>query len=135
MPLLQNGQTALPLILLISVIIIEFAIAGVFIAYFMSTSGQGERLNARALSAAKAGLQDALVRIARDKNFPNTTYNLTVGDDSVTINVSKNLSNNTFTVTSTASAGTRKKRLVGTISIDNTTGKAGLISTIEASAQ
>lgn len=127
------GQTALPVILLISTIVIEVAIAGAFIAFFASTSGQGERLSARALAAAQAGIRDAFIKIARDKNFspsPNP-YNLTVGDDTVTIEVSKNVTNDNFTVTSTAVAASRQVRLVGILSIDDTTGKIELRSVEE----
>lgn len=131
----MKGQTALPVVLLISVIVIEFAIAGAFIAFFASTSGQGARLSARAIAAAEAGIRDAFVKITRDKNFSNISYNLTVGDDTATIDVSKNVSSQTFTVTSTAVAGTRKRRLVGVLSVDNTTGRVELVSVEEKTAQ
>lgn len=132
---MREGQTALPVILLISVIVIEFAIAGAFVSFFSSASGQGERLSARALAAAQAGLRDAFVKISRDKNFTDTSYNLTVGNDTVTIDVAKDASGNFFTVTSTAVASTRRRRLVGILSLDNTTGKVTLVSVEEKSVQ
>jgi uncharacterized protein (UPF0333 family) len=131
----KEGQTALPVILLISAIVIEVTIAGAFVVYFASISGQGERLSARTTSAAQAGIRDAFVRITRDKNLANTSYDLAVGDDVVTIQISKNAGANIFTVTSTAVAGTRQRRLVGTLSVDSTTGKVELHSIEEKTIQ
>ena len=131
----NKGQTALPTILLISAIVIEVAITGAFVMYFVANSNLGERLSARAMSAAQAGIRDAFVRITRDKNLTNTAYELMVNSDRVTVQISKNINANLFTVTSTAIAGTRQRRLVGTLSVDNITGKVELKSIEEKPIQ
>lgn len=124
----MRGQMALPVIILISGIIMEIAIAIAFVSHFASTSGLGDKLSVRALSVAQAGIRDASIKIARDKNFvpsPNP-YNLTVGDDTVSISVEKNpgdLPTGSHRVTATAVAGSRQRRLVGILSVDATTGK------------
>lgn len=132
---MNKGQIALPIILLISAIVVEVTIAGAFVVYFASTSGQGERLSARAMASAQTGIRDAFVRITRDKNLANTSYDLAMDDDTVTIQISKNVSTNIFTVTSTAVAGTRQRRLVGTLSVDNITGRVELRSIEEKTIQ
>ena len=72
------GQVTLPVILVISGVIIEIAIAFTFISYFSSTSGLGERLSVRAESAAMAGIRDALIKLARDKDVFSTSPNCSI---------------------------------------------------------
>ena len=86
---LNPAQIALPFILLVSGIIIEITIAGSFIAYFLSASGLGERLSLRAQAAAHAGVQDAIVRITRDKEYASggASYSLSIDGDSAFITI------------------------------------------------
>ena len=69
----SNGQATLSFILLAGGIILEIAIAGSFITYFLSASGLSERLSARAYVAAEAGIRDAQIKITRNKDFSNNT--------------------------------------------------------------
>jgi len=131
----NRGQMALPVILLISIIVVEIAISGVFVMYFVTASNQGERLSLRAMSAAQTGIRDAFVRITRNKNLTSASYEITVGSDTVTVQISKNIDTNLFTVTSTAVAGNRQRRLVGTLSVDNITGRVELRSIEEKAIQ
>src|SRR3989338_5812168 len=59
----------LPVVLLISAIVIELTIAGVILAAFLSNTVFSSKLSSEALAAARAGAQDAIVKIIRDKNF------------------------------------------------------------------
>ena len=74
----ERGQITLPFILLVGGIIVEIAIAGLFTAYFLSSANLGERLATRAASAAYSGIQDAMVKITRNKEFGNQTYSLEI---------------------------------------------------------
>ena len=145
----NQGQVALPFVLLISGIIVEIAVAGAFIAYFLSTSSLGERLAIRAYSAAYAGVQDAMIRISRNKEFISSSpcvsspcsYTLTVGSDStpLTVTRSSDSPSNTYlyTISSTGSAGsisTRKKRLSASLIVDQSTGQTNLQSISEVAA-
>ncbi|HVN67591.1 MAG TPA: hypothetical protein VMT55_04395, partial [Candidatus Sulfotelmatobacter sp.] len=102
----RRGQATLSFILLISGIIIEIAIAGSFITYFLSTSGLGDRLAERAITAAQAGIRDAQIQIARNKDFSKnatSTYVLSIGSDSATVQVFGNTTdpvNTVYTITS-----------------------------------
>lgn len=128
------GQIALPFILLVSGLIIEITIAGSFIAYFLSSSGLGERLILRASAAANSGIRDAMIKIVRNKDFAATTqnYDLTVGSDTAAVVVSRTVNDElniyTYTITSTATAGSRQRKLKAIIIVNKQTGAINLQS-------
>jgi uncharacterized protein (UPF0333 family) len=139
---IHDGQMTLPFILLVSGIIIEIAIAGAFVTYFLSTSGYGERLASRAESAARSGINDALLHIMQNKDFSSasclTPYSYTVsagGGDTAQITLCRTTDINTnkyiFTVTSIGVAVTHQKKLVATSLVDQTTGQTELESISE----
>ena len=124
----KDGQIALPFILLISGVIIEITIAGSFITYFLGTAGLGERLSLRASAAAQSGIRDAMIKITRDKEFGSSAqnYSLTVGNDETLISVTRTVDNALniyiYTINSTATAGSRQKKLVAVLVVNQTTG-------------
>lgn len=128
------GQATLSFILLVGGIVLEVAIAGSFATYFLSASGLGERLSARAFTTAEAGIRDAQMRIARDKEFAQSgpvSYSIGVGIDGVSVAVSRDTSNATsyvFTATSTGTAVNRSRRLVAVMVVNRETGLAQLQS-------
>lgn len=134
-----SGQTALPLILMISAIIIEVAITGAFVSYFTSATALGERLSARALAAANLGIRDAEIKIVRNKDFLPTVnpYTLVSGEDGVEVDVTRATDNPNniyiYTIEATGSASSRQKKLVATIVVDQTTGKISQQSVKEVS--
>ena len=77
-----SGQATLSFILLVSGVVLEVAVAGSFITYFLNSAGFGERLSARALAAAQAGVGDATLQVVRNKEFVTAgtaTYTLRWG--------------------------------------------------------
>ncbi len=127
---------SLPIILIISGIFIEIAIAGAFIVGFMISSGQGERLSVRAFTAAEAGIRDAFIKIARDKSFlpVSNPYVLSVGEDSSSVLVERtpvDASYTNYQITSVGIAGTRQRKLVGKLLIDENSGETKLQSVEE----
>ncbi len=133
----NKGQATLSFVLIVSGIIIEIAIAGSFIAYFLSNAGLGERLSARALAASEAGLRDAAERVARNKDSCASTclYNFAVGSDAAAITVTRtdDPTDNIyfFSITSLGTAGTRERQFVETLSVNKTTGVVGLSTITE----
>lgn len=129
----------LPFILLIGGIIVEIAIAGSFVAYFLSTSGYGERLSIRATAASNSGIRDAIVRIAQNKEFTEQpcsdpyVYSFPVGEDSVTVSVCRasESSKYVYTIESIGYAESRQKKLVARIPVDKITGYAQIESVLE----
>lgn len=135
-----KGQVTLPVIILISGIVIEIAVAGSFIAYFLSNEGLGGRLSARAEVAAFSGVNDALIKITRDKEFKNNScsdpfsYDLLIDKDEANIKVCREDNGNAYiyTVTVLGEAANRQKKFIGTVIVDKLTGKVELKSIIEA---
>lgn len=116
----------------------EIALTGVFTAYFLSTSNLGERLSARAASAAYSGVQDAMVKITRDKEYGNRSYVLEVEEDKVTLNILKTEDPEgayIYIVESLGEAGSRQKKLVATLIVNNISGKTALQSVLEVPAR
>lgn len=129
----RTSQISLPVILIISGIFIEIAIAGAFIVSFMASSAQGERLSVRAFAAAEAGVKDAFIKITRDKSFTPATnpYNLAVSEDVASITVEQNpidLPSGSYRLTAIGTAGTRQRKLVGVLSVNSLTGRVELQS-------
>lgn len=127
----------MPFILLVSGIIIEITIAGSFITYFLSTSGLGERLNLRAMTTAQSGIRDAMIKIARNKDFAATqqNYNLTVGSDTASVVVSRTVDSALgvyiYTITSTATASSRQRKLTATLVVNQKSGYIQLQSLVD----
>lgn len=122
----------LPVILLVGGLIVEIGIAGAFIAYFLNQSGFGVKLSEEALAAARAGVQDALIRIVRNKNFnpsPNP-YTLTIGNRSAQITVCKDTCAGTdkFQVDSLGIAFTKRRQVRAILYVNNLTGEVKLES-------
>jgi len=139
----EKGAATLPVVLLIGGIIVEISIAGAFLAYFLSQSGFGLKLSAEALAAAQSGIEDAKLRIVRDKNFtasPNP-YTVDVGNRSAEVTVCRNLRtvssacdtamSGKYEVTSLGSALAKRRQLRAIFYVDDTTGEIKLESLIE----
>jgi len=134
-----RGAATLPVVLLVGGLIVEIGIAGAFIAYFLSQSGFGVKLSEEALAAARAGAQDALIRIVRDKNFnpsPNP-YTLTIGNRSAQVTVCKDTCAGTdkFQVDSLGIAFNKRRQVRAIIHVNNLTGEVKLESEREVAIQ
>ncbi|MEK7543159.1 MAG: hypothetical protein AAB503_02550 [Patescibacteria group bacterium] len=124
-----TGQATISFVLLISGVILQIAIAGSIVTYFLSSSRFNERLIARSFIAAETGIRDAQVQISRNGNFVESgtkTYSISVGSDTSEISVVRSTDNPNsiyvYTITSIGTAFSRKKKLVGVITVHQTTG-------------
>jgi len=129
----MRGIAALPIVLLISVLIFETAAAGTYILFISQQTGSTLRRQVEALAAAQAGIEDATIRIIRDKSFSaDPPYNISVGSWSVSIKVEKDQpSSGKDRVTSTASAFSRGKTLQAVLDVDSSTGRVTVDSLVE----
>ncbi len=129
------GQAALPVVLLICGVVTEIAIAGTLIAFILSSSGWGERLSSQALAAAKAGVEDAFMRITIDKNFSDSDgYSFSVGERTAYVIVNEDPVGypvGTDQIISLGTALSRQRKLEAIIVVDGNTGKVSLKSIIE----
>lgn len=137
----EKAQVALPFILIVSGVIVEIVIASSFVAYFLSNSGLGERLQVQAQTAADTGIWDALNKISGNKDFASsqTVYGISTTSGSATVTVSRtvNNANNTYVyaVASLGTAGTREKYVVATAIVDQLTGQMQVQSINEQAVQ
>ncbi len=132
----------LPFVLLIGGIIVEVAIAGAFVTYFLSSSGYGERLAIRATAAAESGIRDAMVRITQNKEFtPNggqTSYSVMQdNNDYALVTVSRADSGEIYEyiVQSLGTAVSRQKKFLAVIAVNGTTGQLELESIKEVAVE
>jgi len=111
----------------------ELAVAGVVMSALISNAIFSSRLSAEALMAARAGAQDAIVRIIRYKNCNASDcggtlpYTITVGSRSAEVSMVDNL-DGTLTVTSIGTAVTRKKQIKAVVGVDPVSGKINVLS-------
>ena len=127
-----KAAATLPVILLVGGLIVEIGIAGAFIAYFLNQSGFGIKLSEEALAAARAGIEDAKIRIVRDKNFnpsPNP-YTLTIGNRSAQVTICKDTCAGTdkFQVDSLGIAFNKRRKIRAVIYVNSLTGEVKLES-------
>jgi len=137
----DKGQIALPFVILVGGIIVEIVIAGSIVAFFANASVLGERLSVRAITAAKSGTYDAMMKIANNKEFAAipVNYNLTINGDAVSISVSRTIDDVSgiynYIVESVAIARSRQRKIVAELIVDQITGDTDLRSLGEAPVQ
>jgi len=129
----KKGAATLSVILLLAGVMMELAIAGVIIAMLVSNTVFSSRVSSEALAAARAGAQDAAVKIARYKDCNATycggtvPYTITVGSATAEVSLTDN-GDNTLTVTSIGTVFTRKKKMEALVGVDPISGKINIIS-------
>ncbi len=127
-----KGQTALPMILLLSLVLIELAVMNVFVSSLVSDTLRNKRFQLEAEKMAYTGINDAFIKISRDKNLAITplNYSLNLNNFNIQVEIKGDFLNNLYFVTSTASSFSfnYKKRYLGILGIEKETGKVRLIS-------
>ncbi len=128
-----RGAVTLPSILLISAIIMEIAIVSVIISSALVSSTNNEKLSSEAIKAARAGIEDATIRVVRYCSLSNNAdcpslYSITVGTRTADIRIGILTptpvgSNFTRTITANATAGLINKRFQAILNIDGATGE------------
>ncbi len=131
----QRGISTLPTMLLLGGIIIEIAIASAFLTYYFNVTNYAARLSAEALAAARAGVDDALIQLVRNKNFTAYPDPYTVevtGGRVASVTVCKDVCLLGKTdVVSVASAANKKSKIEAIVTID-ADGKVSVDSLREA---
>jgi hypothetical protein len=135
----QNGQGALSLTILVGGTVILMGITLAFLVGSFAISSGSFRAANRALAIASGGTQDAVLQLIRDRNFFAGEY--CVPDDgsgcpagSLPDGVAKvNMAQDTpllgqITITGTASSFGSQRKVEVIVSIDQITGRVGVIS-------
>ncbi|MGC9046765.1 MAG: hypothetical protein ACP5IC_01450 [Minisyncoccia bacterium] len=136
---LNSGQAVLPLVLLIGTIILVVAVTGSISNLFGISSGQVESAGIQALNAAQSGVEDAFLRITRNKdllvvNAQPLNYNLNINNSSVSVSITRPASTY-YQITSIGSNNFTIRKVLAIISVNTFTGKVSIQSTQEVTVQ
>lgn len=127
-----KAVAALPLILFIGGIIVEIGAAGLLLSYFLTQSGFGVKLSSEALAAAQAGIEDATIKIVRDKNFAGGVTTINVGARTAEVSVAKDFpSVGKYKIISVGSALNKRRKLEAVLNVDGLTGEVKMESIVE----
>jgi hypothetical protein len=125
-----HGVAALVTVLSLGGLIFTISLASSILAFWANQNIKSIRDSNKAFYAAYSGVQDALIKLERNKDFPSGSFNLSInGTSDVSYSVSN--SNGLAITTSTASLLQINKRLQTTINISTTTGLITPTSTTE----
>lgn len=129
----MRGIATLPTILLLSGILMELAIAGTVLAVVLNNTASSRRLATEALAAARAGAQDAIMKVSRDNSFSDLLgYSLDVTDRAsaqITVTPTCDVDGNCKDeVVSIGTVTSRKKKIVAVLGIDKDTGRVRIQS-------
>lgn len=122
----EAGAAALPTLLLVGGIITTISIALTASVYLYINSTFGVNLSLRALSVAKSGIYDGIMRVTRDKALTSASYTLVVGNQNAAISICRDApecgGSGKFKVASIGSAFTRRKKMEAIVSVNSGTG-------------
>ncbi len=122
----RRGQAALITVLSLGSLILIISISSSLLAYWLNQNIDSNFKALKAYYAAYSGLQDALIKLERNKDY-NTPFPLSInGTNDVSVSISGN------TITSTATFSQINKKLQTTVVINAATGLITPTSTIES---
>ncbi len=134
---LSAGAATLPVVLLMSAIVVELAVLGVVLAAVFGNTIFSSRLATEALSAARAGADDAIRRVILYQQCPATgcpaSYSITVGSRSTADVTITSGGGGILTINSTGISSSRKKKIEAVLGVDSSTGKVNIQSYKEIS--
>lgn len=125
----KRGISTLPMMLLLGGIIIEIAVTITFLAYYFNISNSSARLSTEALTTARTGLDDGIIKVVRDKNFSGD-YAVAVGRGTANVSICKDTCVIGKTEITSTVLGISQRKLRAVLAIDASTGKV-VVESIE----
>lgn len=127
----QSGFASLPVVLLLGGLIIEAAIAGAFVLYYVNSGVYATKLASQASLVARAGIDDAILRVIMNPECGGTAvascpgtgepYSLTLNGSTADITILKDTPANGQTeITSVGSAGGKQHLIVAVVTTSST---------------
>lgn len=129
----RKGAAALLTILMIGGVVVDIALAGLFVIYLLTQSSFGVRFSDEALSASQSGVGDALLKIVRNKNIDwvgsNSPYNITVGNRTASVSINKDVPvAGKDEIYSSSSVFAKTRELHAIVNVDPVTGRVQIES-------
>ncbi|MCL5017376.1 MAG: hypothetical protein M1155_01795 [Patescibacteria group bacterium] len=128
----RSGVAALPTMLLIGSIITGIAMALTASVFLYVNSTHGVNLSLQALSVAKSGVYDGIMKVARDKTIVSASYFLPVGKYNAQVTICQggtqgcDTTAGNFLISSIGSILTVNKKMQAIVSVDNVSGEVKL---------
>jgi len=127
----KQGVAALITVLSMGGLIFTIALGAVIIAYFANQNILSFRNSTRAFYASQSGLQDALLKLERNKDYRDS-FNLSIdGVNNVTVSFAEFNPPREFAIISTSTFAQSNTRIQVIVEIDDTTGLITPTSTSE----
>ncbi|MDD5547770.1 MAG: hypothetical protein PHN74_02665 [Candidatus Pacebacteria bacterium] len=123
------GIAALPTLLILGGAVFDTALIVTAGAYYLNKTDYGVRLSAESLGAAKAGIQDGIMRLSRDKSFTSSGYTISnIGKrSSAFVVICKDTAecggSGKYKISSIGTSFTRKKKMEAVIAVNPNTGQ------------
>jgi hypothetical protein len=121
----QSGLVALPSIVILSIIMLTIGIAMSFSAFTQNNISYDNYISQKAYYIAEAGIKDATMKAARNKNY-NTDYELTINGESANVTFDTSIPNQTK-ITSASAINNYTKKIQVVLNI-TTNGKVTIMS-------
>jgi len=125
-----RGVAALITVLSLGGLIFTISMGSALISFWANQNIKSIRGSNKAFYAAQSGLQDALIKLERNKDYTTGGFNLNInGTNDVSVTVS--FASGQATITSTSTLSQINKNLQAIADIDATTGLITPTSTVE----
>ena len=125
-----KGVAALITVLSLGGLIMTISMGMALISFWANQNIKSIRDSNKAFYAAYSGLQDTLIRLERNKDFPSGSFNLSFYNTN-DVSVSLTNSSGQVTVNTTSTVGIVNKKLQAVINVDTTSGLVTPSSTVE----
>lgn len=124
----HRGQAALTMVLLVGGLSVFVGLGLAFlVASFMNTSA-GYQASERAAAIAASGVSDALLQLARDKDFASSGYAVAADGYSASVTVTQGIpAAGNATIVSQATVSRYKRKMETVVAIDGETGEATIV--------
>jgi len=89
---IKRGASVLAVVLIMTAIVLEVTVAGLVVTRFLGNNMSDEQASLEALELAKGGAEDAIIRINRHIDCPDTVYcpavySLVIGSGEACVNI------------------------------------------------
>ena len=125
----RSGVSSLPLILILSSLIITMALGATLLVFLVNNANLGERASAEALSTARSGIDDGILRVMRNKNCPDAacpaSYEVILDNRTAVVTICKDSCDGAgkHTIISISQVLTNQKKIKAILEADPITGE------------
>ena len=129
----QAGFSTLPVVLFLGGLMMEIAIAVAFLLNLFTTTNYAARLSSEALLIAESGIEDAMMRVVRNKDCPATgcpsSYDLALSGKTAALTIRKDYPAVGKTqIDSVGASRSQRRKLTAILAVNATTGEVDIDS-------